>query len=168
MNQINLCVHFRMPSVTPSDLVKLQANTKNIRNICVLAHVDHGQLNASNPPPQNIVTYVELMSSPFGGVQYGTGKTTLTDCLISTNGIISPKLAGMIRYMDSTKEEQAKGITMKASSISLLYNHACKNQTLPDLKNPKEEVPLSYCCLFFQTTFVVCVCVCECGRTSPC
>jgi hypothetical protein len=31
-----------MPSVSPADLIKLQSNTSNIRNICVLAHVDHG------------------------------------------------------------------------------------------------------------------------------
>jgi ribosome assembly protein 1 len=37
----------------------------------------------------------------------------------------------MIRYMDSTKEEQAKGITMKSSAISLLYSHDPTNQTHP-------------------------------------
>jgi len=81
-----------MPTVTPEQLQKLQKNTNNVRNICILAHVDHG-------------------------------KTTLTDALISTNGIISPKLAGKIRYMDNTDAEQRKQITMKASSISLLYKH---------------------------------------------
>jgi ribosome assembly protein 1 len=30
------------------------------------------------------------------------GKTTLSDCLISSNGVISSKLAGKVRYMDST------------------------------------------------------------------
>lgn len=30
------------------------------------------------------------------------GKTTLSDCLISSNAIISSKLAGKVRYMDST------------------------------------------------------------------
>jgi ribosome assembly protein 1 len=44
----------------------------------------------------------------------------------------------MIRYMDSTKEEQAKGITMKASSISLLYSHDPANQTHP-APDGKEE-----------------------------
>ena len=47
----------------------------------------------------------------------------LADSLISSNGIISAKMAGKVRYMDSEKEEQLRGITMKASSISLLYEH---------------------------------------------
>ncbi|KAM4832756.1 elongation factor-like GTPase 1 isoform X2 [Urocitellus parryii] len=71
-------------------MIQLQKNTANIRNICVLAHVDHG-------------------------------KTTLADCLISSNGIISSRLAGKLRYMDSREDEQIRGITMKSSAISLHY-----------------------------------------------
>ena len=68
----------------------LQKNTSNIRNICVLAHVDHG-------------------------------KTTLVDSLISYNNIISARMAGDVRYMDSREDEQERCITMKASSISVVY-----------------------------------------------
>ncbi|XP_025774487.1 elongation factor-like GTPase 1 [Puma concolor] len=71
-------------------MIQLQKNTANIRNICILAHVDHG-------------------------------KTTLADCLISSNGIISSRLAGKLRYMDSREDEQVRGITMKSSAISLHY-----------------------------------------------
>nr|XP_020756626.1 elongation factor-like GTPase 1 [Odocoileus virginianus texanus]XP_020756627.1 elongation factor-like GTPase 1 [Odocoileus virginianus texanus] len=71
-------------------MIQLQKNTANIRNICVLAHVDHG-------------------------------KTTLADCLISSNGIISSRLAGKLRYMDSREDKQVRGITMKSSAISLHY-----------------------------------------------
>ncbi|KAI8849437.1 P-loop containing nucleoside triphosphate hydrolase protein [Chytridium lagenaria] len=53
----------------------------NIRNICILAHVDHG-------------------------------KTTLSDSLLASNGIISSKLAGKVRYLDSREDEQERGITM--------------------------------------------------------
>lgn len=50
------------------------------------------------------------------------GKTSLTDALIATNGIISPKLAGKIRYLDSRPDEQLRGITMESSAISLFFS----------------------------------------------
>lgn len=36
-------------------------------------------------------------------------------------GIISQRMAGKLRYMDSRADEQIRGITMKSSSISLFY-----------------------------------------------
>lgn len=77
-------------NVEISLIAELQQQTDRIRNVCVLAHVDHG-------------------------------KTTLSDHLIASNGLIHPRLAGEVRYMDSKDDEQARGITMKSSSISLLY-----------------------------------------------
>lgn len=47
------------------------------------------------------------------------GKSALSDCLISSNGIISDRSAGKVRYMDSRPDEQLRGITMKSSSIAL-------------------------------------------------
>lgn len=32
-----------MPLITKEKLVQLQKNVKSIRNICILAHVDHGK-----------------------------------------------------------------------------------------------------------------------------
>ncbi|KAI0181095.1 P-loop containing nucleoside triphosphate hydrolase protein [Hypoxylon sp. FL1284] len=80
-----------MPVVTPEKLATLQQHADDIRNICILAHVDHG-------------------------------KTSLTDALLATNGIISPKLAGKIRYLDSRPDEQIRGITMESSAISLFFS----------------------------------------------
>ncbi|SRR6266498_3801004 len=80
-----------MPLVTAAQLINLQSKGKNIRNICILAHVDHG-------------------------------KTTLSDSLLASNGIISNKLAGKVRYLDSREDEQERGITMEASGISLYFN----------------------------------------------
>ncbi|KAG0234543.1 Cytoplasmic GTPase/eEF2-like protein (ribosomal biogenesis) [Actinomortierella wolfii] len=79
-----------MPSIPISDLIRLQANQENVRNICILAHVDHG-------------------------------KTTLSDSLLASNGIISSKLAGKVRYLDSREDEQERGITMESSAISLYF-----------------------------------------------
>ncbi|XP_060797104.1 elongation factor-like GTPase 1 isoform X1 [Neoarius graeffei] len=71
-------------------IIALQKKASGIRNICILAHVDHG-------------------------------KTTLADCLVASNGIISTRLAGKLRYLDSREDEQIRGITMKSSAISLHY-----------------------------------------------
>lgn len=79
-----------MRLLNPGKLNKLQRDPSRIRNICILAHVDHG-------------------------------KTTLADSLVATNGIISQKMAGKVRYMDSRNDEQERGITMKSSSIALLH-----------------------------------------------
>lgn len=46
----------------------------------------------------------------------------MSDSLIATNGIISPKLAGKIRYLDSRPDEQIRGITMESSAISLFFS----------------------------------------------
>jgi ribosome assembly protein 1 len=65
------------------------------------------------------------------------GKTSLTDALIATNGIISPKLAGKIRYLDSRPDEQLRGITMESSAISLYFSMS--RRTAPgDVPEQKE------------------------------
>jgi ribosome assembly protein 1 len=46
------------------------------------------------------------------------GKTTLADNLIERNGIISERLAGTLRYLDSLEEEQRRGITMPTVLMS--------------------------------------------------
>ncbi|CUM63916.1 uncharacterized protein PRCAT00001504001 [Priceomyces carsonii] len=69
---------------------EIQKDATRIRNICILAHVDHG-------------------------------KTSLSDSLLATNGIISQRMAGKVRYLDSREDEQTRGITMEASAISLYF-----------------------------------------------
>ncbi|ETO21497.1 hypothetical protein RFI_15703 [Reticulomyxa filosa] len=77
----------------------------NIRNISVIAHVDHG-------------------------------KSTLTDSLISSAGIIAEQRAGDVRFMDSRDDEQARGITIKSTSVSLYYERdEEKEKNVPYLIN---------------------------------
>lgn len=65
------------------------------------------------------------------------GKTSLTDALIATNGIISPKLAGKIRYLDSRPDEQLRGITMESSAISLYFSML--RRSAPDATPEQQE-----------------------------
>ncbi|KAI4749426.1 elongation factor Tu [Aureobasidium sp. EXF-12298] len=95
-----------MPVVPLEKLIKLQHAGDGIRNICILAHVDHG-------------------------------KTSLSDALIATNGIISPKLAGRIRYLDSRPDEQLRGITMESSAISLYFS--LLKRSAPDAAPEQKE-----------------------------
>ncbi|XP_030832575.1 elongation factor-like GTPase 1 [Strongylocentrotus purpuratus] len=101
-----------MRSVSVQKLTQLQSNVDKIRNICILAHVDHG-------------------------------KTTLADALISSNGIISTRMAGKLRYMDSREDEQLRGITMKSSAISLLYSNTPEEEYLVNLIDSPGHVDFS-------------------------
>jgi ribosome assembly protein 1 len=49
------------------------------------------------------------------------GKTTFVDSLLAANNIISTRMAGKIRYMDSREDEQERGITMESSAVSLRF-----------------------------------------------
>ncbi|MDD1654185.1 MAG: GTP-binding protein, partial [Methanomicrobiales archaeon] len=63
-----------------------------IRNIGIVAHIDHG-------------------------------KTTLSDSLLAGAGMISEELAGKQLFMDSDEEEQARGITIDASNVSMVHEY---------------------------------------------
>lgn len=64
---------------------------ERVRNICILAHVDHG-------------------------------KTTLSDNLIAANGLMSARLVGEMRYLDSRADEQVR---IAAGAQSVTHGHAC-------------------------------------------
>ncbi|KXN88123.1 Ribosome assembly protein 1 [Leucoagaricus sp. SymC.cos] len=50
------------------------------------------------------------------------GKTTLMDALLAANNIISARMAGKMRYLDSREDEQERGITMESSAVSLKFH----------------------------------------------
>merc|ERR1719481_1131089 len=101
-----------MPSLITAKLKSLQSNVSNIRNLCILAHVDHG-------------------------------KTSLADSLVATNGIISSRLAGKLRYLDSRPDEQERGITMKCSSIALFHVTESSQEFLINLMDSPGHVDFS-------------------------
>ena len=80
-----------MVQASPDKIIQLFPHRNQIRNDCIVAHVDHG-------------------------------KTTLSDSLLASNGIISNKLAGKIRFMDCRKDEQEREITMFSRCFPLSYD----------------------------------------------
>ena len=72
-----------------------------------------------------------------------TRKTTLADNLIESNGIISERLAGTLRYLDSTEEEQRRGITMRASAIGLRHVYTPSNAAAAAAAKKKGQSPSS-------------------------
>jgi len=82
-----------MVNFTIDEIRGIMDKKNNIRNMSVIAHVDHG-------------------------------KSTLTDSLVAAAGIIAIAQAGDARIMDTRKDEQDRGITIKSTGISLYFNLA--------------------------------------------
>ena len=81
-----------MPNFTKEQMREIMDNATNIRNISIIAHVDHG-------------------------------KSTLTDSLVAKAGIISKKSAGDKRETDTRVDEQERGITIKSTGVSMVFNN---------------------------------------------
>lgn len=71
--------------------MEIMKHQNNIRNMSVIAHVDHG-------------------------------KTTLTDSLLAYNGFIASDKVGNVCTMDTSEEEKNRGITIKSTGVSLMYD----------------------------------------------
>ncbi|WNY27292.1 elongation factor EF-2 [Methanolapillus ohkumae] len=83
----------------------LMSSPEMIRNIGIVAHIDHG-------------------------------KTTLSDNLLSGAGMISSELAGKQLFMDSDEEEQARGITIDASNVSMVHTYNGKEYLINLIDTP--------------------------------
>jgi len=83
----------------------LMGNPSQIRNIGIVAHIDHG-------------------------------KTTLSDNLLAGAGMISEEIAGKACWMDSDAEEQARGITIDSSNVSMVHTYEGKEYLINMIDTP--------------------------------
>ncbi|ODN80017.1 hypothetical protein L202_03878 [Cryptococcus amylolentus CBS 6039] len=65
------------------------------------------------------------------------GKTSFADSLLSSNNIISTRLAGKLRFLDSREDEQARGITMESSAVSLRFDMARLHPSSGEVRTEK-------------------------------
>ncbi len=94
---------------------------RNIRNMAVIAHVDHG-------------------------------KTTLTDSLLSSAGVLARAHAGNKRATDTRKDEIERGITIKSTYVR---NLSCSVSSQKSLSVASEMAQQT---LHQQQMFSRCVC----------
>ena len=64
------------------------------------------------------------------------GKTTLTDSLIASSGLLSKEVAATARLLDYDMIEQERGITIKASGISLIHQMDGKDYLIHLIDTP--------------------------------
>ncbi|NHJ14421.1 MAG: GTP-binding protein [Candidatus Thorarchaeota archaeon] len=64
------------------------------------------------------------------------GKTTLTDSLIAASGLLSKHVAATVRLLDYDLIEQERGITIKASGISLVHQLDKKDHLIHLIDTP--------------------------------
>lgn len=100
-----------MVRVDLSTIRSLMDRPNNIRNVCVVAHVDHG-------------------------------KSSLVDSLLASNGIIPPSDTGKRRGTDTRDDEQLRGITIKSTSVSLLWNAESARKSNAETTGIFSAVPL--------------------------
>lgn len=86
-------------------VTELMDKPERIRNIGIVAHIDHG-------------------------------KTTLSDNLLAGAGMISEELAGKQLFMDSDEEEQARGITIDASNVSMVHEYGGEEYLINMIDTP--------------------------------
>lgn len=72
---------------------------------------------ATAPSPSSAAPPNLLALTLMGHVDHG--KSSYADSLLASNGIISQRQAGKIRYLDSREDEQERGITIESSGVRL-------------------------------------------------
>ena len=95
-------------------LVRARQDATRIRNVCVLAHVDHGKTSTTD----SLIAHNGHISQKLAGKVPGCDS-----CELGRSAPAAGRCCVFwmqLRYMDSREDEQLRGITMKTSSIALM------------------------------------------------
>lgn len=84
---------------------KLSDNREQVRNMGIVAHIDHG-------------------------------KTTLSDSLLASAGLISMETAGKQLALDFHEDEQQRGITINAANVSMVHEYDGKDYLINLIDTP--------------------------------
>lgn len=93
------------------------------------------ETTAETPPPNLLA--LTLM----GHVDHG--KSSYADSLLASNGIISQRQAGKVRYLDSREDEQERGITIESSGVRLNFKLRAKPSPSQDEPGPVQDWTLN-------------------------
>lgn len=115
----------KMPPISPTQIIALQRNSEQIRNVSCCSYIwYHNTHWLSDLYFSTCCEFCHNCLLSYNGLTLARqdhGKTSLSDCLLATNGIVSPKMVGRVRYLDARPDEQLRGITMESSAISLFF-----------------------------------------------
>ncbi len=89
----------------------------NIRNMSVIAHVDHGKLSFDS-----MILLVQFMA--ITGLIVTAGKSTLTDSLVAAAGIMAVEQASRRRFRDESARSHLKHLLSFAGRRRPSYRHA--------------------------------------------
>jgi elongation factor 2 len=85
---------------------------------------------------QNIMNKPQYIRNIGIAAHIDHGKTTLSDNLIAGAGMMSEELAGKQLLLDFDEQEQARGITINAANVSMVYNYKDKEYLINLIDTP--------------------------------
>jgi elongation factor 2 len=111
----------KMANLTTTDVEVTMHDQRRVRNVSAVAHVDHGMtsfLSSSTEPSLRIAIENELLTP----VHLVAGKSTLTDSMLAAAGLMALEDAGKVRATDTRDDEAERGISIKATAVSIGYD----------------------------------------------
>ena len=103
-----------MVNFTVDEIREIMDKKENIRNMSVIAHVDHGKSTLTDSLVRYVINHnLDVIHKLLFVVEYFLNNN------FSKAGIIAGAKAGETRFTDTRKDEQERCITIKSTAISV-------------------------------------------------